>query len=198
MSDASPRRPSALALLLAVVAAVLAAGIGGLAAHRSAGTLRSTALVSVDEPKAVAASNDGGVLEKLSRVRLKYLGLIPTDRIAVPVATRLRTPVEQVRGRLSATVVPEDLLLRVTCTGPVAATTRACADALAQALVAYAVQDQVAYDIPLAQRIVLTQVQPAGPASRPRTGRGRTLGISLLAGALAAAAVLALAMRQRR
>lgn len=194
MIDSYRRRT--VVVLLAALAALVAAGLGGLAAHDSPSAFRSTALVSVDEPQAVAASRDGGVLEKLSRVRLKYLGLVETDLIATPVASRLSVPVDQVRGRLSATALPADLLLRVTCTGGSQGQVRRCADALAGALVSYADQEQASYRIPDDQKIVLTQVQPAGAAGREQDDRRRTFAVAGLAGALAAAVVLAVAARQ--
>lgn len=197
MSDASRRRPSPLALLLAAVAATLVAGLAGVAVHNNRGDLTSTALLSIDEPQAVARSTDGGVIEKLSRVRLKYVGLVPTDRIAAPVAEVLKVPVAQVRDRLSARALPTDLLVRVTCTGKVAGTTRTCADALASTVISYADQEQARYQIPEAQRVIFTQVQPAGEAERAATGPGKTFGAALLAGGLAAALVLSLTARQR-
>ncbi|MGZ6791328.1 MAG: hypothetical protein ACXVGH_00115 [Mycobacteriales bacterium] len=195
MNDVRLRRPSTLALLVAVLAAVLAAGAAGVAAHRSPGSQTSTALLSLDEPRAVAAAGDAGVLEKLSRIRLKYLGLVGTDRLAVPVASVLGVPVSQVRGRLSATASPADLLLRVSCSGPAA---RRCAQALATSLVAYVSSEQVTNGIPADQRLEAAVVQDAGPALAPASSRTRTLGLALVAGALAAAAVLAVAARPRR
>ena len=191
------RRPSPLVLLLAIVIGVLVAGLGGIAAHRTSGPFASTSLVAIDEPQAVAESRDGGVLEKLSRVRLKYTGLVPTDRIAVPVAVRLAVPVASVRGHLSALALPNDLLLRLTCTGSDPARTRTCAEALSTVLVSYVDTEQKTAGIPPAQRLVLSQVQAASPASRPSRGTARSLGIAALAGLLAAAAVVAVGSRQR-
>jgi hypothetical protein len=190
-------RFSPLVLLVAVVAAVLSAGGGGVAAHRASGPLLSTALVAIDEPRAIAASGDAGVLEKLSRVRLKYVGLVPTDRLVLPVAELLSVPADHVRGHLYALALPGDLLIRVTCTGSQPAQTRRCGDALASTLVAYVEKEQVDSGIPTSERLVLTQVQMASPAYRPVHGLARTLGVAALAGGLAAVVVLALASRPR-
>ncbi|MCU1594811.1 MAG: hypothetical protein JWO12_2203 [Frankiales bacterium] len=191
------RRASALALLLAAVAATLVAGLTGVAVHANAGDLTSTALVSIDEPQAIASSTDGGVIEKLSRVRLKYISLVSTDRIAVPVATSLHLPVDRVREHLSGAALPTDLLLRLSCTGTVANKARACANALATAVVAYADQEQSRFQIPAAQRVILAKVQPAGEATRASSGPAKTLGAAVLAGGLAAALVLAVMARLR-
>lgn len=198
MTDPYPRRPGPLLILLALVAAVLVASVAGLAVRGGASTWTATALVSVDEPRAVAAAGDGGVLDKLSRVRLKYLGLVPTDLLAVPVAARLGVPVTQVRGRLSGAALPLDLLLRLSCSDSGPAPARRCADALAAAMVDFTAHEQQAQGIPADQRLVMTQVQQAGPASRTGPHRSRTAGIALLAGLLAAGTVLVVGTRLRR
>ena len=197
MKDSPAPRFSPLVLLVAAVAAVLAAGLGGVAAHRTTGPYRSTALVSIDQPLAIAAASNGGAIEKLSGIRLKYTGLVPTDRLAIPVAELLSVPISQVRGRLSATVVASDLLLRLTCAEPDPELSRRCADALAGALVSYVEREQTAFAIPVAQRLLMSPVQMAGPGFRPTRGLSRPLGVAALGGGLAAAVVLALASRQR-
>lgn len=198
MTDPYPRRPGPLLLLLALVAAVLAGSVVGLAVRGGASTFTATALVSVDEPRAVAAAGDAGILEKLSRIRLRYTGLVPTDLLAAPVAARLGVPVGQVRGRLSATALPQDLLLRLACVEPDAAPARRCADALAASLVDLVAHEQQAGGIPADQQLVMTQVQPAGPPARTGPRRSRTAALALLGGLLAAGLVLAAGTRLRR
>jgi hypothetical protein len=198
VTDMPFRRPGPLLLLLTVVAAVLAAGLTGLAVRGGSTTYTATALVSVDEPRAVAAAGDGGVLDKLSRIRFKYVGLVPTDKLAVPVAERLSQPVDLVRGRLSASASPVDLLLRLSCTEPQARPARRCADALAASMVAFVTQEQASQGIPAAQQLVMAQVQAAGPPAATGPHRSRTAGLALLAGLLAAAVVLGVGARARR
>lgn len=198
MTDTHSRRPGSLALLLAVLAAVFAAGVTGLAVRGGSSTFKSTAIVSVDEPRQLASSGDGGVLEKLSRIRVKYLGLVPTDQLAAPVADRLGVPIGQVRGRLSATALPADLLLRLSCTGPDAPAARRCADALSASMIAFVAREQASNGIPPEQRLVMAVVQVARGAVRTGPHRGRTVGLALLVGALAAAVVLGVAARPRR
>jgi hypothetical protein len=198
VTDTHSRRPGPLAVLLAAVVAVLAAAAAGLIVRGSSTTYTSTALVSVDEPRAVAAAGDGGVLDKLSRIRFKYAGLVPTDKLAAPVAERLGVPIGQVRGRMSAAVHVTDLLLRLSCAEPNAATARRCSDALAASMVAFVAQEQSTNGIPADQRLVMASVQPAGPAVGTGPRRSRTFGAAGLAGALAAAGVLGVAARPRR
>jgi hypothetical protein len=196
VTDTHPRRPGPLTFLLAALAAVLAAGVTGLAVRGGATTFTSTALLTIDQPQAVAAAGDGGVLDKLSKLRFKYVGLVPTDRLAEPVAARLKVPVGSVRGHLAAFIRPTDLLLRVSCSETTAEPARTCADALGASLVAYVVKEQT--PIPPAQRIVMTQVQPAGFPARTGPHRSRSVGLAALAAALAAAVVLGVAARPRR
>lgn len=198
MNATALRRPGPLALLIALVAAVLAAGVVGLSVRGGTTSYTSTSLVTIDEPKAVAAANDGAILEKLSRLRLKYVGLVVTDRLALPVAARLKVPVTSVRGRLSGKIVPTDLLLRLSCRGPVEATTKDCATALAASLVEYAAQEQEQNAIPTAQRVVLTQVVQPAYTTAIGPNRSRTIGLSILAGVLAALLVLGVAARPHR
>ncbi len=138
------------------------------------------------------------MIDKLSRIRFKYSGLVATDALAAPVAAQLGLAVGDVRGRLSATVAPTDLLLRLNCSAPDDPAARRCADALAASVVAYVVDEQVSNGIPPAQRIVMAQVQAAGGAVVSGARRSRTVGIAALAGALAASVVLGFAARPRR
>lgn len=198
MTDSSVRRPGPLALLLATVLFVLVAGAAALAARGGATTYTSTALLSLDEPRAIAEAGDGGVLAKLSALRFKYAGLVGTDLLAGPVATALNVPIGELRGHLSAQGSPTDLLLRVSCSLPNATRATTCTNTLARSLVDYVVREQSTNGIPLAQRLVMTQVQGAVGSGSAGPHRSRSIGIGLLAGALAAAVVLGIAARPRR
>src|SRR5947208_10184047 len=67
---------------------LIVATIVGLAASYAVakGTHRyqSLALVEIDQPLAIAASPDDGVVAKLSRLRYKYAGLMRTETFAAP------------------------------------------------------------------------------------------------------------------
>jgi capsular polysaccharide biosynthesis protein len=193
-----PRRPGPLALLLALIAAVLVAALTSLVVPTPRAGFTSTALVSLDEPRALALARDGALLDKISRVRYKYAGLVGTDAVAAPVAKRLHVPVEQVRGRIGAIAFSTDLLLRLTCSGTTSAEARRCANALASSVVSYVAEEQTSYGIPVDLQLIATSVQAAGKGLEASPRRKRVLGISLLAGALAGAVVLALSARPRR
>jgi hypothetical protein len=187
-----------MALLMALMAAVLAAGITSLLVPTTHTGFTSVALVALDEPKAVALAKDGLILDKISKVRYKYAGLVGTDAIANPVATRLRVPIDKVRGRLGASAFSTDLLLRLSCSGATSAEARRCTNALAEAVVQYIRDEQQANGIPAALALTATTVQPAtrGFEAAPRRNRVRLL--SVLVGAMAGGVVLAFAARPRR
>lgn len=193
-----PRRPGPLAMLLALIVAVLAAALTSLVVPTTKAGFTSTALVSLDEPKAVALARDGAILDKISKVRFKYTGLVGTDALAAPVAQRLHLNVEQVRGRLGASALPTDLLLRLSCSGKTAAEARRCANALSASMVAYLAEEQTGYAIPPELQLIAKPVQPAGPGVQPAPRKKRVLALSLFVGALAGALVLALSARPRR
>ncbi|MCW2544963.1 MAG: hypothetical protein JWM40_2515 [Frankiales bacterium] len=198
MTSALPRRPGPLALLLALIAAVLAAAFASLLVPDTRAGFTSVALVSLDEPKAVALARDGAILDKISRVRFKYAGLVGTDAIAGPVASKLHVPVAEVRGRLGAAAFSTDLLLRLSCSGKTSAEAARCANALAASVVDYVANEQTANGIPDAIQLVATSVQPAGPGAAAATHKKRVLGISLIVGVVAGAVVLGAAARPRR
>ncbi|MCW2499564.1 MAG: hypothetical protein JWN87_1240 [Frankiales bacterium] len=197
MRAAPLRRPGPLAVLVAVLVAVVVAGAAGVVAHSGPTTWTSTSIVAIDAPKDVAAARDSGVLEKLSRIRYKYAGLVGTDTIATPTAERLKVPAADVRGRLTATALLTDLLLRLSCTERDAAAARRCSDALSASVLDYIRREQVTAGIPAAQRLVVQSVEKAGPALKLGPSRSRTFGLAALAGLVALGSVLLVAARPR-
>lgn len=177
------------ALLLGVLA-----GVGvGYAASRAAPVWRSEALLAIDEPRALAAADDAGVIDKISRLRYKYVGLVPTERIAAPVATQLGRPVGEVRGEVSASASPNDLLVHVYGTAGTSSQARAVATALATELPEYLDQEQTDNAIPTAQRVVLSVADAPSDPVRISPSRHRVLGAGLVAGLVVALLVLLVA-----
>jgi hypothetical protein len=172
--------------------------LSSIAVPRTSAAFSSTALVSLDTPRAIALARDNGILNKLSAVRFKYVGLVQTDVVAAPVAARLHLPIGQVRGRLSATASPADLLLRVSCRASGADQARRCTDALAGVLVDYIRAEQSSNGIPPILQMIATPVEPAGTGTELASHRRRAVAVSLLIGVLAAGAVLVVAARGRR
>lgn len=179
------RQPVLLAVVTAVLvtAAVLAAMLSATPVHSS------TAVLAIDQPGALAASDDAGVIEKLSRLRFKYVGLVETDRVATPVAERLKEPLEDVRGRLSAEAELQDLLVRVSGTDDTAAGAKRTATALAEALIAQVAAEQKALAAPESLKVSFAMVRPAIDSEQLAPSRARALAVALLLGLLAGAVV---------
>lgn len=187
-----------LPLLLGAVTAVLVTALALVSLQSATATYRSTAVVSLDQPLAVAASGDAGVINKLSRLRFKYVGLIGTDRVAAPVAKRLGVPVTQVRGRLVAEARLDDLLIRVSGMATEPAEARRTADAVAAELQALIAAEQKAAKIPAAGQLQVQLIQPAVGAEKVSPRRSRSLAVALAAGLLLGALVGAGLLLARR
>jgi capsular polysaccharide biosynthesis protein len=183
-------RISRTAVLVAVLLGVLAGIAAGFAVSRSTPLWRSEAVLAIDEPQAMAAADDAGVIEKLSRLRYKYVGLVGTERIAVPVATRLGRPVGDVRGELSASASPSDLLVHVYGSAGTSSEAQAVAAALATELPTYVDEEQTDNAIPAAQRVVLTVADTTSKPVRVSPSRHRVLGAGLVVGLVVALLVL--------
>ena len=195
MTPSMLKQPALLALVTAVL---VTAGV--LAAMLSAPPLyTSTAVLAIDQPGALAASDDAGVIEKLSRLRFTYAGLVGTDRVAAPVAERLGEPLADVRGRLTAQAELQDLLLRVTGSDDTAAGARRTASALAEVLIAQLAAEQQALGAPAPMRVSLTTVRPAVAVEQVAPSRTRALAVAVLLGVLSGATVGGgLLLRRRR
>lgn len=179
-----------IVFLCAALAFVLGAAVAGAVTASAAPTWRSTAILDIDQPLAVAASDNAAVIDKLSRLRFKYVGLLGTERLARPVADELDEDVKAVRDRLGATADPRDLLLRVTGTADDPQRARRTADVAARVLVDFVRKEQVTDDVPELQRVVLAVVDVAGSAERIGPTRAQILVSAVLGGGLLAGAVL--------
>lgn len=181
-------------LPVAVVVGVLA----GFAAANVGVTYSSQATLLIDQPRAIAASGDEGVVAKLSRLRYKYAGLVTTTRVAGPAAQATGLSEGAASGRLFATVDPTSLLLAVGSRGSDAASTRRLAVAAADALVGYVRSEQERAGIPARQRLTLSVVVPAGPARQISPTLRREAVIGLLAALVALGVVAGVAALSAR
>lgn len=185
-------------LLLGLVSAVLVTALALAALLSGTPVWRSTAVLSIDQPRALAASDDAGVIDKLSRLRFKYVGLVGTDRLAAPVAARLQEPVTAVRGRLTAEAQITDLLVRVSGTDDTRAGATRTTEALVAELVAQVKAEQAATGAPPPDQVQLTVVQGAVAQEQIAPGRARSLAAAVLLGLVAGAVVTAVALALRR
>lgn len=183
-----------LALIVGIVAAVLAAVVvaSGQVKYQSVATM------AIDQPRAIAASGDAGVVSKLSALRTKYTGLVTTQTFAQPIADKLNANVNAVRGQLFARAPENSLLIQVGAVTANRTTSQTLADAAASALTDFVNNEQEAARIPDVNRFTITQVTPAGIGIKVSPTRKRIVGAAGLAGLLGFAAVFAaLSVRAR-
>jgi capsular polysaccharide biosynthesis protein len=186
-------------LVAAVVVAVFVGGLAALAMHASSPTYQSQAALLIDQPNAIAASGDAGVVAKLSNLRLKYVGIVSTSRIAGPVATRLGIPAPRAQADLSAAAAQNSLLLVVIARDENGVLAQRLARAAAEQLIRDVDAEQRRYRIPASQRYFFSIVTAASPAFKVEPTDKRVAAVSLVSGALAGAVVLgALVLRPRQ
>jgi receptor protein-tyrosine kinase len=182
-------RGSIVRLLVALVAAVLVAAVVASIVGSRGERFQSQALLSIDQPVAIATSATPGVVDKLSKLRGKYVGLVRTNVIAGPVAEELGLPLGRVRGAVSATADPASLLLVVRAQDADPAVARKIANATAAELRSYTADEQANLDIKPEQRYSFALVAPAAGAAKIAPTRSRELQAGVLAGILVGAAL---------
>ena len=199
---AAPLRLDLRHLVVALVVGALVAALLAAAVGRKAPVYESRAVLSIDQPLAIAASGSGGIVDKLSKLRGKYAGLVRTDVIAEPVARHLGLPVGAVRSSLVAAADDTSLLMVVGARTADAAQSKRLASAAADEVVAYAAAEQQKYSIPKAQQFTFSVVVPASSATSTGGGRSRQVRVGLLgllvAGGIVYAALELLATERRR
>jgi len=185
---------AALAVVVGVVAAVVAAAIvaSGQVKYQSVATM------AIDQPRAIAASGDAGVVSKLSTLRTKYTGLARTQIFDQPIADKLGVNVNLVRSELFASAPANSLLIQIGAVTADRTASQRLAEAASSALTDYVQKEQQDAHIPAASQFTITEVTPAGPGIKVSPTRRRTLGAAGLAGLLGFAAVFAaLSVRAR-
>lgn len=148
---------------LLVAAAVLAGG-GVAAAAMSETRFASASSVAIDQVRGIVIAESPSILEKLSRLRFKYAGLIGTREFSDPVAERLGLPTGVVSRALYAEANPASLVMVVGARSSDADTARSIAQAAGEYLVEYVAAEQEAAGIPPELRFEFRVVTPAYPA----------------------------------
>jgi capsular polysaccharide biosynthesis protein len=176
--------PSLRHVIEAAVVAILAAGLLATAVLQQAAVYSSSATLIIDQPAALAESNNEGYVVKLSRLRIKYGDLATTRALLDPVAERLNLDAATVR-RISRVDVPPPSLLMFT-RGESGNRVRAqqVAQTMAQELVNYVEEEQRRVGLPAEQRIVLSVVTPAPPAQKTGPNESRAARVAALGGIL--------------
>lgn len=188
-------------LLLGLVAAVLAliAAAGGYAVARKATpTYRSAAAISLDQPFLIAASTDSGQIDKLSRIRQKYVGVVRFDSVITAVARQTGLPSGHVRGDVFALADRASLLLIVGANDHNPQVARRVTAAMANELVTYVNLEQTRTKIPNKDRIVATVVVQPKAAGAIEPTRRKEVTTAIVAGLVVFLAVVGLGSLTRR
>ena len=165
---------------------------------QTAPTWSSTTSLLIDQPLGLSVAEDPGLIEKLSRLRFKYAGVVGTAVFAEEVGAA-RGADGPVPG-LSASVDQGSLLLHLTGTSDDADEAQARAADGAQALVDYVDAEQRDAGVPEESLHVLTVVTPAtDPVALPtRSERLSLAGLAVGAPTLLIGLVLVLSGRRRQ
>lgn len=154
-----PSRPRRL-LVSALVGVIVAAMAAAVALGQDE-VYQSRAIVVIDQPVALAAGTDGGLLDKLSRLRIKYADLVPTAEISGPAAEQLGLPLGRVAGSVSASVPQLSLTIVITARSGQGAQAVEIANAVAESLSEYAEEELADARVPEESRYEFRVVVPA-------------------------------------
>lgn len=168
-ADAPAARRPPLTVLSGAVAVVLALVIGlaaALVVKRSSPTYLANAGTLLDEPKAVAVSTDAGVIDKLSRLRFKYSGILRSDTVVDAVAKKTGISRSDAADALASRADPNSLLLVVGARADSEKKAVRLANAFADELSSYVATEQKTNRIPPLLTLELRVVAPARDASQ--------------------------------
>jgi capsular polysaccharide biosynthesis protein len=160
---ASGSRLAAAAILVALIAGVISGTAAWVIASSRSAVYSATAEIEVDQPAAILGGTSDTVI-KLSALRLKYAPLVDTDAVLMPAATALGVPEGSMRGRVSAGVPPNSLLIPITASTGSGSEAVRFANAAADALGQHANREQDELGVPVASRYTLTTIAPARAA----------------------------------
>jgi hypothetical protein len=175
--------------------------VGVLAADLTATrnpTYSSTAVLLTDQPRALSLADGDGIVLKLARLRLKYIGLVGTPVITNPVARDLGRSPGNLGGVLAGIAPPQDININVTAVSADQSLAPRLAQAAAQELSAYAANEQQQNGIAPKDQFALTLISPASAPVASVNGKHRPIYVGVGAGILAAAAAAAASSLMRR
>lgn len=181
--------PSPRNAAIAIAVAAICATIVGVVSLLGAPTYESRATLAISQPRALAESQDVGVLDKLDRLRLKYAALARTLPITQPVAERIGVSTDDVRDDMHVAVGGESLLMFPTARAGAEDEARQGAQVLAEEIVRYADREQARAGIPAVERYEFTVIEPAQEGDKvaptSRTAIGAAFFAALVAGGAA-------------
>jgi hypothetical protein len=157
----------------------------------------SRAVLLMDQPGAISLADGDGVVLKLSRLRLKYVGLVGTQAVNTFVGQALHETPAALAGLVTASAPGDNLNIVVTSRTPKKALAAALTSETSVALQRYIDKEQTTAAIPANLRLHLTLIQPATIATATGTADHRRAVVGIAAAVLAAAAVAALGLLRR-
>ncbi|MCU1380487.1 MAG: hypothetical protein JWN29_3470 [Acidimicrobiales bacterium] len=178
------RRPPAAQVVVVVIVAVLGAGIAGTLAASRTPTYESRTAVLIDQPRAIAAAGDEGIIAKLVRLRTKYAGLVPMPGMLAPVAADLGMPAGEVASAVRVEVPANSLLLTVVARSSERGMVAPVSRAVGRRLGTYAADEQTGAGIPADQRFVFEVVAGPSPAAKISPSGDRALAVAATVGLL--------------
>jgi capsular polysaccharide biosynthesis protein len=184
--------------LVAAVLALIAAATAYAVAKKASPTFRSTAAISLDQPLEIAVSANSGQIDKLSRIRQKYIGVARYDAVAKAVAQQVHLPPGRVRGEIFAVADRPSLLLIVGANDRNAQNALRITSAFANEMVAYVDQEQTRDKIPAKDRIAVNVVVQPRPAVRIQPTKRKEVTTGIVAGLIVLLAVVGLGSLTRR
>jgi hypothetical protein len=156
-------------LALAVLLALVAAGIAAALVHRRAPTYDSRTTILIDGRARVDTTSNAESLITLSLFRSKYEALAKTAAIAVPVARQLGVDERRVADNVSASEPPASFVFTIVGSSRDAEFARRLSQAVATELSLYADREQQAVGLQPQARYQLRLLAPASAASREST-----------------------------
>ena len=190
----------AVILIMMLAYGVLGGAFTAVYQYTRPAVYASNASLLIDQRGAEFAVGNEGVIAKLSRLRVKYTSLVGTETFAEPVAKQAGLPVATVRGALTATAVPNTMLVVVSARSSTATRAHTIAQAAADYLSGYIRSEQSAVGVKAKDQVTLSVVTPAGGGVRVAPSHKKALleGAAVFAAFAVAGALAADLLRRRR
>jgi capsular polysaccharide biosynthesis protein len=194
-------RPVLWVVVASLVIGLMMAGIGYAAAMRPKPVYESYTILELHNQD-LFKDPGPGTIQKLNNLRRRYAALLPTEPIVGPVTDALDLPRNRVNRSVRAAVTGDALLMYPTAKWGNEETAEELAQKITEQLISFAVNEQNADKVDVADRVELRIVQSASSARKvsPTKKRASTSAILLgVVGGLGAYVVLQqVAWRRRR
>ena len=179
----SIKRPTRLAILLAIIVGLLAGAGAAAAIWKQPPRYQSVATLTIDQPLAIVQAGSEGVITKLNDLRAKYATLLYTSLFTDPIASELRLSKEEVAGSITVGAPGPSLVLFIASRTKDPTTSKMIAQHLAEHLVTYIKLEQEHASIRPIDRIIFSIVVPAGEGVKVEPTKKRAGAIGAVAAA---------------